>query len=240
MGNPNIPDFLEVIQEDAHLRLSSDPVFKGLVPVLLQRKGDIESDVATALSVLNEGDTHKIGACVIILMPDFDATAPGTDAPIGDAVLTARVLVAPLYNDGESGTGLSAEMLALRALRVLCFKCERTGTLLQAKGDAVRPYTADQKAGIVGYDVTVRGQAGIKTGDKCALCTIGGTLSAVTITCTQSGATILYTTDGTYPGSANSAASTYSAAFPVSSGTLVRASAEHPDLVSSEPASKTF
>jgi hypothetical protein len=235
----NIADFLAVLQEDARWRLASDPVFID-VPVFLERQGDIENEVINALTVLNEGGTGKIGACAIVLMPDFDNVEPNAPAPIGDVVLSARILESPLYNMGENGTGLSAEKLALRALRVLGFKCERTGTLLTASGDALRPYTEEMASGVIGYDVSVRGQAGMIAGDKVAQPSISGTTLAVSLHCVTSGATLYYTTNGSYPASANTAAQTYSAPFVVDAGTLVRAGAQHPDKVPSEPVSRQF
>lgn len=235
-----IPDFLETLQEDARWRLASDPVFAS-VPVFLQRKGDIENDVLNALSVLNEGDTGKIGACAIVLMPDFDVPNPNRPGPVGDVVLSVRFLESPLFNMADGGTGLSCEKLALRGLHIFHhWDNEVLGAILYGKQDALRPYNELSESGIIGYDVIVRGATGIASGDKVEACAIGGSAAAVTITCTTPGAAIYYTTDGSYPASKNTAANSYAAPFAVEAGTLVRAGAEHPDKVSGNPIQHQF
>lgn len=232
----NVADFLEVVQDDARLRLKSDPVFAGLVPVFSMRRGNTESEILNSLSVLNSEGGGKVGACITVLMPDFDNAEPASDAPIGDLVLTVRVLEAPVFNlDEATGTQLSAERIALRALRVLCFLCEQTGTQLRAKGEAIKPFGDLLEQGILGYDVTVRGRAGIKAGDKLRVCTVGGSAAAVTLANDDGAATIWYTTDGSYPGSGNPAATEYTGTFSVTSPTMLRVAAEHPDKVGSDP-----
>ena len=57
---------------------------------------------------------------------------------------------------------------------------------------------------------------------KCALPGIASPAQTVTLTATENGTTIYYTTDGSFPGPGNAAAEEYSGPFEVASGTVVR------------------
>jgi hypothetical protein len=161
---------------------------------------------------------------------------------------------APFFNDGPDGTGISAGQLAMRTLRVWTGWVDKGVTqVVQAKGPAVEPYQRDLAQGIRGFDVTVRAPGGVSSGDKCGMPTIAAAPSGddflITLAGAESGGTIYYTTDGSYPGSGAkrtaedgseiALATAYAEPFTVPAGTNIRASGEHPAKVPSDCNHKT-
>lgn len=228
------------LQQDAVHRLASDPI-TGQVPVILQKTGDIEQQVLEALGVLHSNESGRSGACIIVMLPDFEVTNPNASGVDGEMVLTARCLDMPLINDGDhgikiDGLALDCGVLALRALRVLGHWLDHgVAKVVQPKGAAIQPYTRDADKGLRGFDATVRAPSGVSGGDKVPTPTIAGDSSSVTLACSEPGASIYYTTDGGYPGSGNAAATLYSAPFSCDAGTLVRAAAQTTAGVPSDP-----
>ncbi len=87
--------------------------------------------------------------------------------------------------------------------------------------------------GLVGYDVTISTSVALAKPAKVATPAIAAaaaispaTGSSVTLTCATGSAAIYYTTDGSYPSSANATATLYSAPFNVPTAATLRAAAQ--------------
>lgn len=216
---------LEDAQEDVKARLENDTFFAD-IPVLLQRKGDIESDVENALGVLNE-KSGKCGICAVVLMPEVEAPDGELPGPELTVIQSVQIIERPIINqDALSGTGKSAERVALNVANLLHrYIAFHLGWTMMAHRKPIRPLGSEP--GLVQYLVVVLFRTGLTRTNQVRQPEAAKTGSnLITLTCATYGAAIYYTTDGSYPGPANSAATLYSAPFTPASGvTLVRAGA---------------
>jgi len=222
-------DALELDQEDFYGRLLAAPALAD-VKILLQRKGVTESDIESALSVLNDRGNGKIGACILVLMPSLTAVSPDVPGPLYNINMVVQVIEQPMFNTGSGGTGLTAEQLA-QQVRMLFqhFANGHGGTYGFA---SMEPIAVPE--GQISYGVRFERQAGDSAPQSVALPTISATGSAapatVTLACATAGAAIYYTTDGTYPSSANATASLYAAPFVQATAATIRVAAEKAGL----------
>jgi hypothetical protein len=225
-------DALELDQEDFFGRVLASPDLAE-VATLLQRKGVTQSDIDTALSVLNER-SGKIGACIVVLMPSLVSQSPNSPGPLYNIRMTVQVIEQPLFNLGDTGTGLSAEQIA-QHLRVLfhLFANGHGGTYVF---DGMEPIAVAD--GQISYGVSFARKAGDGSAAKVATPEIAadaGTAPAnITLTCATAGASIYYTTDGSsYPSSANANATLYTVPFAQATAATIRAVAEKSGLLPS-------
>jgi hypothetical protein len=223
---------LELDQEDFAARLAADSYFAD-IKVLLQRKGVTDSDIEVALSVLNE-EGGKIGACVIVLMPELVAEDPAVPTPLYRVRVPVQVIEQPLMSgDATSGVGKSAEQIAERVRQVLHhFSTGRGGSSHLFHFDGQQPLDVDPAK------VSYLGNFGRKAGDDLLTRVAAVVLASaagdptgfdITLTCPTDGAAIYYSTDGDYPDTL------YSAAFNVAAGTTIRATARKTGLQESNP-----
>jgi len=224
-------DPLELDQEDFAARLQADPYFTDIA-VLIQRKGVTDSDIDVALSVLNER-TGKIGACVVLLMPALAPESPNVPGPLYRIITTVQVIEQPLFNLGTTGTGKSAEQISRRVRVLLHHFCNGFGAFYVCEG--MEPIPVD--TGKISYGVKFSRSAGDGPEPRVATPTLSAPATTaptnVTIACATAGATIWYTTDGSYPSSANAAAIQYAAPISITVATTVRAAAEKLGLLQS-------
>lgn len=243
---------LRTFAKDGQMRLQSDP-FLAAIPVILQEPGVVAATVTNALSVLNPRG-GKLGIVIIVMVPDYDITNTNAAGLMGEVLLQARVLEMPLINEDPSqGIGIQDGAAALRVARVWNRWIDYgIAKVVLAKGKAVEAYTRDQDLGIRGFTVTVRVPSGLSGGDDTAMPVMAVAPSGddfeITLSTTTPDASIFYTIDGSYPGSGNYRfkddgtttllALPYTVPFVVPAGTTVRAGAEHPERVPSDPAFK--
>lgn len=220
---------LQQEQEDIHGRLAADTYFADL-PVLLARKGVTDSDIEIALSTLNAGGTGKIGAVAVVLMPTLRAEPDNVPAPVYVVQHTVQVIEDPLFSqDATSGVLKSAEEIAHRVRLLLnWFNPGGAGSLAF---DGMDP--AEVKSGVsylvrfsrrTGDDELARVATPVVSADSASA------PATVTLTCATSGAAIYYTTDGSYPSSANDDATLYSTPFSQPTAATIRAAAEKSGL----------
>jgi hypothetical protein len=137
-----------------------------------------------------------------------------------------------------TGTLIFAEDIGVYLLRLLHQFALAQDITLYAKGRCLTP-NRDYKD-IRGVDVELQYKF-VPTGlNPCATVPIsftplGGPLDQVTLSCATEGATIYYTTDGSFPGQANAASQVYSEPFDVTSGTQIRAAAYLPGTLVGSP-----
>lgn len=204
-------DPLQQDQTDFVARLEAAADYFGKITVLQERKGDIANEVERALSVLNEKD-GKIGACVVVLKPELLATDPDVPGPEYKISLTVVVVTQPLFNDGDTGTGLSTETVA-GYVRKLFHR-------VPLGGGAEYVFTGqrgeEQPEGRDAYSVTFTRRVMDQEDTRCGLPLIdvfyspvglAGPTNAITLTCATPGAAIYFSVDGSYPSSQGAAAS---------------------------------
>lgn len=216
---------LETLQNDAEGRLLADPFFDDIA-IVVQRKGVTLAEIQRRLTVLN-GRGQKAGACVLVLMPGGGSNdqTPGPRLAITQSFI---VLVHPELNSKSTGTGKSPEEIALRLLQIFNFASFGYGAVLHCENDALVPN--DTFDGLVGYQVNLHTFSGETPLPKVAPVTIEATdtkaPATVQLSCATDGAKIWFTTDGSYPSSANATASLYAAQTTLRAGCTLRTAAE--------------
>src|SRR5436190_24207478 len=235
---------LRRLQDEEYFRLKSEAIFRDL-PIFRERAGEISDEqIKVMLGALNKGDTGKVGVCLIVLAARLAKTEKNPVGPKFDVQLTIQAVVNPpvAEDTANNGVGMYADEIALAALHLFHqYKAGGlAGLILPDEKNAIEPVDELMKAGLDAFNVTMILPWGLSGGDLCAAPSISGNAAAITLTTTTAGAAIYYTTDGTYPGSGNPAATLYAVPFAVTIGDMVRASAEHDDLVPSDVSFRTI
>jgi hypothetical protein len=213
---------LELDQEDITGRLEADSYFVSSTPVLQQRKGITEDDVQIAMQTVQPGT--KCGTVVIVLMPKMIPEARDAAGPRYWVRYAVQVIDYPLYRRQTGiGTGVSAEAICDRVRQILHRFSPGRGQTIYF--DGLEPVPV--KEGQVSYVVYFRCLGADSPPTQCATCGISPASGAgpltVTLTNSTSGASIYYTTDGSYPSAQNATATLYSAPFTAAAAALVRA-----------------
>jgi hypothetical protein len=213
---------LLAMQEDALHKLLSEAALEE-VNIVLFRKLLVSSQVEVSLVYL-EARNDKSGTGIVVGMPYLDDENAQTG--ISDATLCLPIycLEKPdIAQSEEGGSLLSAEQIALTVRRLLRGFIIDGKVTLFTEGRGIRSFDAPPSAkGAVCYEVLLKGRLRQSVDTRCALPTISEAALTVTLANVTSGATIYYTTDGSFPGPGNAAAEEYSAPFAVASGTVVR------------------
>jgi hypothetical protein len=205
-------------QGDFAGRLGMDDYFAD-VTVLEQNKGATEDDVLQALSTLNE-KVGKNGACVVVLMPELLPATPDVPGPEYRVRVTVQVIVQPLFNDGDSGTGKSAEQIARRVRQLLHNYDGGWGTWTFAGMDPL-PVTEGQVSYGVAFTRTGRHPRQVKLSLPMGDPDEAAVPCAVTLE-GPAGADLYYTTDGTYPTPGAAGTTLYSSAIAIAEPTTLR------------------
>lgn len=229
-------DQLEQDQNDFFYRISADEYFSD-VKVLLESKGDIESDVSQALSVLLEKDS-KIGACAVVLMPTLQPDSPNLPGPRSVVRMEIQVIDQPTFNLGETGTGKSASQIAERVRQICHHFASGRGAVYSFAGQSPIPTEPGKNS----YGVAFTRLAGdcpvrkVSTPAIAASATVAP--ATITLTCATAGAAIYYTLDGSSPYPSNTSAALYATPIDVTVAALVRAAATLADHQPSDVAQK--
>lgn len=226
-------NLLHQVKDDVYWRLLGDPRL-AKVPVL-RKVADYNLD-ERAENILKGHLTREggaTGACIIVHEFDISsAKASSTPNPMMGGTLTIECSENTLANQlSQGGTGLSAGALVARvvqSLGMMHFDYGGSGLRLRDR----EPITElDFPKPVRGWNVffTLE-EMTFATVETCAPVAISNSGAVVTLTCATSGATIRYTTDGSYPGPGNPAALVYTAAFTLTETSEVRAAASKDDL----------
>ena len=237
---------LEQDQLDFAGRMAADPYFAMVGIYVVRPRGaktamQIQQELEETLNCrrLQGG---KGGAAVQVLMPLADVSSPNIPGPQFDARITLRVQELPLVNMGPLGTGLSAEDIALHLSQLFHHWNPGTGAVWNAAAKFLTPRL--DFAPKVTYDLTFGRLLQLARATKCATPTItpatGAAPQTVTLACATAGAALWYTLDGSYPSSANSAATLYSAPLALATACTLRVAAEHANLLPSDIARSIF
>lgn len=234
---------LRRLQDEVYHRLLSES-FLETVSIFRLRPGEVtEEQIQQALTALNTRG-GKVGAAIVVMMPTGENASANNPGPMFDAVIITRVLVTPLFNDdAATGTLKSEDELALCVLHSLHhFRAGGlAGIMVADRETPMAPFTELIDVGTVGYDVMhgIKGW-GLEGSDKVATPTISYAAGSVTLACATGGAAIYRTTDGSYPGSGNAAATLYTVPFAAGSGTALRVAAEHDNKTASDVLARTL
>lgn len=219
---------IELDQEDMYNRLRADKYFRNVTPVLLQRTGITENDVQIAMQTVQGGTV--CGTVAIVMMPKLIPEARDAAGPRYWVRYAVQVIDYPLYrSQANLGAGVSAEEICDRVRQIMHrFSTGRGQTLFF---DGMEPVPVQD--GQVSYVAYFRCLRADSPATQCATVGIspasGAGPTTVTLTCATAGASIYYTTDGSYPSSINTAATLYSAPFSAAAAALVRACASKPN-----------
>ena len=212
---------VELDQEDLGARLAA--VFP-LIPVKVQRRGVIESDVETALEALNSAG-GKSGAVIIVLMPRLlpemrDAPGPRYFARHGIQVITW-----PPAALSATGAGFTTEAIVETVIEITHYLSLGRGNVLVF--DGVEPVTV--KPGRVSYTVYLRRLGVVGAILKTAIPKIDSTVESggilVSLSCGTADSEIWYSQDGTYPVPGGAGSLLYSEPFLITAPCTLRAAA---------------
>lgn len=240
---------LQQLQEDVCALLMGNPA-TNMVPFSVYRKMVIQSvqdEAQAAWRVRINTPTPQIGLASLVLMPSLRVVTPNVPGPQYDVSIIVRTFHDPKINN----TGLSAEDVALMNLSWLDGVIMEDLTQLHGddRGDALKPNY--DYPGLLVYDSTLVGPMP----RPLSLRTVSPNFTDdgagnVTLSCSDAQAVIYYTTDGSAPvppanageqiaPGQTSTVLTYSAPFPVVSGTVVKCVAWNPALLPSDVAKGT-
>lgn len=232
---------LERLQADITAKLLSESAL-ATVNILSLRKLLTSSQVPSS-AIWETSRGGKLGTGILVSMPFID----GDKAQPGDNSITIKVPIRcfelPDLAQGASGPGLTAEEIALTCRRLLRGMVCEPLTALTTEGRSIEPDEMPKEhEGVLQYVLTVQAKLGVATDNRCKVPTISAPGLTVTLTnhADNADASIYYTTDDTFPGSGNAAATLYSAPFAVLSGTIVRFAAYKSGLSGSIAARRTI
>ncbi len=204
--------------------------------MLTQHKGVTERDIDVALSTLNEKG-GKIGACLIVLMPELLPDPSETPAPRYFVRIGIQAIVQPLFaDDPTSGAGVFVEQVTERTRQI--GHNRRFGRSNSFMFDGMLPIPADPGKESYGiYFKRLGGDSVVARVATPGIASVVATLPAtgwdVTVN-VPGGATGYYTTDGTLPTALNG--TLYTTPFNVPAAATVRACAVQTGFQQSEPA----
>jgi hypothetical protein len=223
-------------------RLEADTEFAD-VTVLTERKGDIESEIARALSTLT-AKGGKMGVCAIVMAPLANVSNRNLPGPYLDPVnLVIHVEEAVTINTGASGTNRAASDVAERALALL-HRWTPDGFPRPLLAESAAIVAAEPAVGDLAYRVRLSWAVGVSvTLSTVATPTFssdtGGFVCPVTVTlaCATAGSTIYYTLDNSTPTVGGGTLYTAPIAF-TETACQIRAIAVRPGWLNSAIASK--
>lgn len=227
-----ITDQLLALQTSVKARLDNDAFFSDIT-VMLARAGVTEKDVDAATGP-NKAKNGKTGACCIVTMPIYLAREGESPGPVLLTGISVQVIEARINNALASvGTGKSAELIADNVLNLLDLcRFYDMQTLMAAKRPLV-PFET-KRVDWTSYLVNFEIMRGLARTDRVANPEMSSAGGLITITCATAGASIYYTLNDTFPGSANSNAVLYSGPFNPGAATLARAVAYKSSYIPSD------
>ncbi len=220
---------LEQFQLDCAARLGAEDYFQDVSVFVVRPRSAAEALLLqTRLEDALSGKTFAGGKCGVtctVQMPSAQVSEPDLPGPVFDASVVVRVSENPVINMGATGTGKSAEDVALAVIGAL-HQCVMENLVITAAKDVLKPQPDGLLSGKVVYDCLFSRRLPLAPKAKTAqvAITASGVLPdiGVALACATEGAAIYYTTDGSYP---TPAAGIPYAPFTVTAACKVRAAA---------------
>jgi len=211
-------------------RIEADDGF-ATVNVLREDKGVTTTDINSALKTLKVKG-GKMGAAVVVAMPEKAAKNPNMPGPFYDLVIRVRCYESPTFNRSASGTGLTAANLSLRVEHLLdkvslggvTLNYERTDPGVFSDGDTA-------------VEITFGAWLGMEPATRVQKPRISLAAGQIVISCATLGATVRYVVDGTYP---STSTQEYSAPFAPAASCTIRAVAYAAGFQASDLTEATF
>lgn len=213
-------DYVQLQSDLYHLLLSAENL--RTVNIVSFRKLRMSSEVE--FSTLWQAPRNGCaGAGVLVHMPEVETMHGNLPGPEFVTTVPLSVVEEPNQNFAPGGSYLSAEEIAQRVAELLHgYAAGVWGGALYAKGPVIQP-DSEFPAGLLAYRVQLHLRLMRTQVARVATPTISqGEGGAVTLACGTSGASIYYTTDGSFPGPGNAAATLYAEPFTAEVGTRLR------------------
>ncbi len=217
---------IEQIQPDIFDKLASEPYFAAISLFQIRRERfQSEIDEALSSATFDAGQSGKLpGATIEVLMPLIKTNLVNAPGPV--VTLEQRLVVKenPSINLAAGGVNLTAEQIAVEILQTLHqFYLGGICQALYPAPEAIVPN--GHFPGLVAYDVVLQATFNLTAPARTG-CPLPPTESSLSLTfaapASDPGATICYTTDGSFPGAGNPASASYTTPFTVASGTVIR------------------
>jgi hypothetical protein len=215
-------DLLLQLQQDVCDKLNSEAAFAYLTVATLRRQV-IASEIERRVAHLTAKNGRK-GCGLTVRMPSIRGLQPNVSPAQGEVMVAVDVVEIPELNFNPGGTQVTAEEAA-RAVRAALHQFAIEGKILLYQDEkAIEPLAGLEKEfpGCLGYRVLLRGRMSEAAAGKCALPAISAVGQTVSLSTSEAGAGIYYTTDGSFPGPGNAGAQVYGGPFTVNPGTVVR------------------
>jgi hypothetical protein len=219
------------VQPDVYAKLLSEPFFNN-VAIFKIRDKRLDSEVNRALAGL-AGRNGTGGATIEVLMPTLKAALEDTAGPVCTLEQQFLVKEQPTVNQGGTGTGLTAEQIAVNIAQT--FQLFFLGGALQGFYTAPTFYqyqAPGPNSPFVLLRVTMHATFVLTALERTLTPAAAEAAGLVTLTDQQpgGGSRIYYTTDGSFPGAGNPNSALYATPFAASSGTIVRTAAYNGSL----------
>jgi hypothetical protein len=229
------------VQNDAYGRILAHSYFSD-VAIIQERKALTTQEIAKLLSTV-KGRSNKVGAAIIVHRPSYFPASDDTSGR-GQILQSFTALEHPTINAGDIGTGKSAEELSLELF--LLFNQVAASVPSQVytafPGGAVTP--DDSFEGFNAWLTRLQLFGNTEHMERCGVPLItpdsGASPQSVTLTTATGGASIYYTTDGSFPSDQNEEATLYTGAIAIAEPTTIRAAAQKTGMQQSGIAEATF
>lgn len=234
-------DILLKIKADNAGRLLA-AVYLADIAIITVDQGMTEAEIQKKLQTV-AGRSGKVGVCILVQRP---IAVPESDNTAGRSqiIQAFTVIEHPTINASSQGTGKRAEEVAAEVYDLF----QNAASSIPGQvwsgyaGGAIVPDEGFQ--GLNAWEVRMQMFAGLRRVERAGTPLIdpdeGAAPQLVTITGATAGASIYYTLDGSYPSSANAAATLYAGPINVAAAATLRASAEAAGYQQSNVSEATF
>ena len=216
-------DGLRQIQQDIVDKLNSESFFAG-VPAISLDEMVIASEISKLMPQL-VGKGGKVGCGMLVNYPDMQGLYANVVPPQSDILISVDCIENPEQNwNLDIGARISAQRAA-RQVRALLHGFVIYGIAVLTQADTAIeavPLHKELFPNCRCFRANFRGRFEEIQQAKCLIPAIAENNPLQVTLSTTDGATIFYTTDGSFPGPGNAAATQYQAPFNVLSGTTVR------------------
>lgn len=196
-------DAVEDLHEVVYRRFLNAPWFADI----MVEKGELginPSDIARLLGTSRQRTPGKKGALVVIDRPIRDVEYPDIPGPEWKVRIPIGFYEHRTTNRGDGGTNKTIEMMISKGAALIhLFQIDDLGTQIVCSQDAVTPVVSSDKLQLIA-ELVVEATLNQQPEEKVSAPRVSGTADAVVISAgalygITEGASVYYTTDGSYP-----------------------------------------